>query len=84
VKVGDLVTLSSYGKKIKRTGWIRDGDVGIIKEVRGAYFCGTYKILWCKSVFNHSQKREYATRGNYYYWESYFDRRDLKYAKKKP
>ena len=81
MQVGDLVTLSSYGKKVKRTGWIRDGDVGIIKEVRGAYFCGSYKILWCNSVYRHSQKRDYHTRGHYYDWQLVFDRRDLKFAK---
>ena len=34
MKVGDLVTLSAYGKKVKRTGWIKDGDIGIIQELR--------------------------------------------------
>lgn len=78
MQVGDLVTLSSYGKKIKRTGWIKEGDVGIIKKV-GAY--NTYWILWCKSTYRHTQKRDYPTRGNYYYWESSFNRNDLKFAK---
>ena len=78
MQVGDLVTLSSYGKKIKRTGWIRDGDVGIIKKV-GAY--NIYRILWCKSIYKHSQNRDYVTRGNYWDWEKGLDRRDLKYAK---
>jgi len=81
MKVGDLVTLSSYGKKINRTGWIKDGDIGIVKSIRGANFCGTYKVLWCKSTYNHSQKRDYATRSNYYYWEMSLDRRDLKFVK---
>ena len=78
MQVGDLVTLSSYGKKVKRTGWVKLDDVGIIKKI-GAY--NTYKILWCRSIYNHRQKRDYITRGNYYYWESHFDRRDLKFAK---
>ena len=81
MQVGDLVTLSSYGKKIKRTGWVKDGDVGIVKSVRGANFCGTFKILWCKSIFKHSQKRDYITRGSYWDWNMAFDRRDLKFAK---
>ena len=78
MQVGDLVTLSSYGKKIKRTGWIKEGDVGIIREVR-AY--DTYKILWCNSLYKHTQQRDYRTRGSYYEWQMVFDRRDLKFAK---
>ena len=78
MQVGDLVTLSSYGKKIKRTGWVRDNDVGIIKKV-GPW--DTYRILWCKSLYKHSQQRDYRTRGNYYDWQPAFDRRDLKFAK---
>ena len=78
MQVGDLVTLSSYGKKIKRTGWIKDGDVGIIKKV-GTY--DTYRVLWCNSVFRHSQKRNYLTRGSYWDWNIALDRRDLKFAK---
>ena len=78
MQVGDLVTLSSYGKRIKRTGWVKETDVGIIKKV-GAY--NTYRILWCNSVYKHSQKRDYATRGSYWDWSLAFDRRDLKFAK---
>ena len=81
MRVGDLVTLSSYGKKIKRTGWIKDGDVGVIVECRGPYFCGSYKVLWCKSTYRHTQKRDYPTRSNYYYWEMSLNRNDLKFAK---
>lgn len=78
MKVGDLVTLSSYGKKVKRTGWIRDGDVGIVKKV-GAY--GTYRILWCNSIIKYGVKRDYSTRGDHWDWQMAFDRRDLKFAK---
>ncbi len=81
MKVGDLVTLSSYGKKIKRTGWVKDGDIGIVKSVRGPSFCGTFRVLWCKSVFNQSSKIHYRTRGCYWDWNMAFDRRDLKFAK---
>ena len=35
MKVGDLVTLSAYGKKVKRAGWVRDGDAGPGVRVRG-------------------------------------------------
>lgn len=78
MQVGDLVTLSSYGKKVKRTGWIKDGDVGIVKRLLPY---GAYRILWCNSVYKHSQKRDYQTRGSYWDWEFCFDRRDLKFAK---
>ena len=78
MKVGDLVTLSSYGKKIKRTGWVKENDVGIIKKV-GPW--DTYRILWCKSIYRHTQARDYPTRGSYYYWELSFNRNDLKFAK---
>ena len=73
MQVGDLVTLSSYGKKVKRTGWIKDGDVGIIKRLLPY---GAYRILWCNSVYKH-----YQTRGSYWDWQMGFDRRDLKFAK---
>ena len=78
MQVGDLVTLSSYGKKIKRTGWVKETDVGIIKKI-GAY--NTYRIRWCNSIYKHSQKRDYPTRGSYWDWQMAFDRRDLKFAK---
>ena len=79
MKVGDLVTLSSYGKKIKRTGWVKETDVGIIKKI-GAY--NTYRILWCNSIYRSSgAKRDYATRGSYWDWRMGFERRDLKFAK---
>ena len=78
MKVGDLVMLSSYGKKIKRTGWIKNGDVGIIKKV-GPW--DTYRILWSVSTYHHGQKRDYPTRGNCYYWQFALNRSDLKFAK---
>jgi len=78
MKVGDLVTLSSYGKKIKRTGWIKDGDVGIIKKV-GPW--DSYRILWCMSAYRHTQHRDYQTRGSYWHWQKSFNRNDLKFAK---
>ena len=84
MRPGDLVTLSAYGKKIKRTGWVRDGDVGIIKECRGAYDFGSYKIHWCGSSMKYGIKRDYITRGSHWDWSPIFDRRDLKFVKKKP
>tara|TARA_A100001011_G_C14165263_1_gene780032 strand:+ start:370 stop:606 length:237 start_codon:yes stop_codon:yes gene_type:complete len=78
MQVGDLVTLSAYGKKIKRTGWIKEGDVGIIKKV-GPW--SSYRVLWCKSTYRYTQSRDYPTRGNYYDWEMSLNPRDLKFAK---
>lgn len=80
MNVGDLVTLSAYGKKIKRAGWVRDGDVGIIKS-KGGY--EQYKILWCNSNMKYGIKRDYSTRGAHWDWCNSFDRRDLKFAKLK-
>ena len=83
MKVGDLVTLSAYGKKIKRTGWVRDGDIGIIKS-KHPY--DSYRILWCKSVkgeYSRPSTKSYSTRGAYWDWCITFERRDLKFAKEK-
>ena len=78
MQVGDLVTLSSYGKKIKRTGWVLPGDVGIIKS-RGTY--DSYQIIWCKSVRNPLAMHKLGTRGSSWDWSHHFDRRDLKHVK---
>ena len=81
MKIGDLVTLSAYGMKRKRAGWVRDGDVGIIREIRGVPEWGTYRILWCNSTIKYGVKRDYSTRGAHWDWCLQFDRRDLKFAK---
>ena len=82
MKVGDLVTLSAYGKKVKRSGWVQEDDIGIIKSVHGVWGHGCYKILWNKSVFKNTSKRNYSTRGAYWDWCLSFDRRDLKFVNK--
>jgi hypothetical protein len=69
VKVGDLVTLSQYGKNVQRTGWVQPGDVGIVKKVRSSIWL-TYEIMWNRSRW---QER--------YYYQRNFDRRDLKFVK---
>lgn len=81
MKPGDLVTLSSYGNKVKRTGWIKEGDVGIVKATRGVAPWGSLRVLWCNSTMKHGAKRDYATRGQSWDWSINFDRRDLKYVK---
>ena len=83
MKVGDLVTLSAYGKKVNRTGWIKEGDIGII--IKHANKCGwaDYKIMWNQSIWTSwgkSSSRNYATRGSFYDWQTSFDRRDLKHV----
>jgi len=69
MKVGDLVTLSQYGKNVQRTGWVQPGDVGIVKKVRSSIWL-TYEIMWNRSRW---QER--------YYYQRNFDRRDLKFVK---
>jgi hypothetical protein len=83
VKVGDLVTLSAYGKKVKRTGWVKEDDIGII--IKHDTKCGwaDYKIMWNQSIWTtwgYSSKRGYNTRGSFYEWQTSFDRRDLKHV----
>jgi len=80
MKVGDLVTLSAYGEKVKRTGWVRIGDIGIIKS-EGSY--DSYTVLWCNSTNRRDTRRDYRTRGAHWDWCSFFERRDLKFAKAK-
>ena len=88
MKVGDLVTLSAYGKKVKRTGWVKEGDIGIItkcKTISGWY---NYTIMWNQSIRRTSPaggfssfEAKYKTRGSSWDWAISFDRRDLKYVK---
>ena len=49
MKVGDLVTLSAYGKKVKRTGWVKEGDIGIIVKDELSAGWTNYKIMWNQS-----------------------------------
>ena len=69
MKVGDLVTLSAYGKKVQRTGWIHAGDIGIIKNIRMTYW-SMYEVMWNKSIYKSTWQHE-----------RFLDRRDLKYVK---
>ena len=71
MKVGDLVELSSYGKKLKMfKQWV--GDVGVIKYANPLTSFGSemeYHIVWSKN--GHHAKHQY------------FARKDLKYASKR-
>lgn len=80
MKVGDLVTLSAYGKKIKRTGWVKEGDIGIVikDELRAGWT--NYKIMWNQSQWTSASKMHYTPRGSSWDWQDHFDRRDLKHV----
>jgi len=69
VKVGDLVTLSAYGKNLKRTGWVQYGDIGIISKVSNSTWM-SYEVMWNRSRWNY-----------FYCHERSFDRKDLKFVK---
>ena len=70
MKVGDLVELSSYGKRLKMMRKYI-GDIGVINRVRllgmGVPDTKLYEIMWVKAgkTFRYT----------------HFERRDLKYAK---
>ena len=80
MKVGDLVTLSAYGKNVKRTGWVKEGDIGIVikNELRAGWT--NYKVMWNQSALTRGSKLHYRTRGSSWDWEDHFDRRDLKHV----
>ena len=76
MKVGDLVQLSAYGKKVKRTSWVSSDDVGILIAVRQKHF-RYYEVRWALSgLYAHRNPRQW-------YHECLFDRRDLKMVRKK-
>ena len=81
LKIGDLVTISSYGRKRKRTQWVDPGDVGIVvKKIRfgnPAYGFVEYRVKWALSDYKSRKKRIRS------YWEASrdFPRSDLRFAK---
>ncbi len=80
MKVGDLVTLSAYGKKVKRSGWIEDNDIGIIiKLVPWGHSFLEYRVKWRKSDYKNKSKASSITES--YYWSEDFPRKDLRYVK---
>lgn len=85
MKVGDLVTLSTYGNRVKRTGWVHKEDLGLVKSIESGAGWTTYKIHWMRSSYVQA-RRGYTsgnTRGCSWEWENWFGRKDLKFAKKK-
>ena len=79
MKVGDLVTLSSYGMSVKRTNWVQKGDVGIVTKVFECWHTpGTegqsqYAVKGVKSKFFTGMRSWHHTL--------HFNRKDLKYVK---
>ena len=51
MKVGDLVTLSSYGRSVSRTGWIKKDDIGIVTKIHKVFRDTYYEVSWVKSHF---------------------------------
>ena len=49
MKVGDLVTLSSYGRSVSRTGWIKKDDIGIVTKIHKVFRNTYYEVSWVKS-----------------------------------
>ena len=79
MKVGDLVQLSAYGMRVKRTQWVLTGDVGIVTKIVGP-MQNYYYVQWARSG---SYRTARANRGWRWYHEREFDRRDLKMVRKK-
>ena len=71
MQIGDLVTLSAYGKKVERTGWIERDDIGVIIGIRRSYW-NSYEVLWNKSRYGKTFDYKHEKR---------LDRRDLKFVR---
>jgi hypothetical protein len=74
VNVGDLVTLSSYGRSVSRTGWVRPGDVGIVTKIHEHFRNVFYEVKWTKSRFGWNGQRHFINWGH----EKRLSRKDLK------
>lgn len=83
MKIGDLVTLSAYGRKVNRTGWIKESDLGIVTRINDSHGYISYKVKWLTSVKRAYHKQyDYPTRGDSWDWqETTLDRRDLRFVK---
>ena len=51
MKVGDLIELSAYGRKLKNYYNDRDNDVGLI--VSTGRYEETFTIMWCSDGYRH-------------------------------
>jgi hypothetical protein len=79
LKIGDLVQLSAYGKKVNRAKWVHRDDIGLVSEVRGRFGWYSYKILWNESDIKVNNR----WKTSWIYHELWLDRKDLKYVKAK-
>ena len=81
MKVGDLVSLSTYGKDRKRADWIDRDDVGVVIKVKtyDQPYHDEYIVKWCKSDFE--TMRATANYSERWRWEKQNHRKDLKYIK---
>ena len=72
MKVGDLVTLSAYGRKRNRASWIQHDDVGLIISIKqySHHYADDYTVQWIKSEYRNTWSQE---RTNH--------RKDLRYVK---
>ena len=75
MKIGDLVTLSSYGRKVVRTGWVCLDDVGIVTKIHKHFESVFYEVKWTKSRFAW---KGLASAILYWGYEKRLYRRDLK------
>ena len=71
MKIGDLVQLSAYGKKVARTGWVERDDIGIIIGIRTSFW-NSHEVFWNKSRYHAGPSWNHERR---------HDRRDLKFAR---
>ena len=81
MKIGDLVRLSAYGKKRKRSDWIDPEDVGIVIKVRSWPDHCDYIVKWTRSDYHGARKSRSSLASSYWHWEKYNQRKDLMYAK---
>ena len=72
MKVGDLVTLSAYGKKRQRAAWIQRDDVGLITRIKQYVqnYPDEYTVRWIKSEYRNTWSQERTNHRN-----------DLRYVK---
>jgi hypothetical protein len=81
MKIGDLVKLSAYGRRLFRARWISNDDIGlVIKVMKLPLGAGSvYVVQWVNSTFSFREKYD-AAWGN----ERTNTRNDLAYVKLSP
>jgi hypothetical protein len=69
MKVGDIVELSAYGKKMDYLKWLRQHSVGLVTE-RSLHGYGGWRVLWYGATRIEGNNRQMR-----------MDRKCLKHAK---